>query len=374
MLLRPQVANLANWQDVSIQQEQIMIKGGFHRKGDLVDVIRYKCDDNVIHTFVALHKEAPWFVKGAGGSKKGDLKAVNVLQMLRHKVRDFDLIPHDAEPCPAVAGSDSQSSVFDAADDDDDPMESMISRESVADSIVEIVPRQQPTQNNAKKRKVDRAAVQELTVPTRLACVGGASLLETKIVVYTQPDKQKNAVLHLRLDFINWLLSYAADELACQGVQRVDASSGTSPEKPNCEVDNVFLEWNFGSKRWEAVFLAGSVQGEMVHFGANDVTPALLAKLRQLDLADQWYSKTSTYTRKHAARAYVLLWCKAINNNTLDEHNAIFEPLLTVRPTNAANTDSDTAEDGTVLVAHGNSDADVSDAEAGGLSAGETHE
>ena len=62
-----------------------MITGGFNAKGELAQSIQYKCTDNVTHTFVALHKEAQWFVKGVGGARKGELKAVNVLTMIRQK-------------------------------------------------------------------------------------------------------------------------------------------------------------------------------------------------------------------------------------------------------------------------------------------------
>ena len=187
MQYRPLAASIAKWHDVSVQ-EQITIKGGLNRRGEVVESIRYKCADGATHTFVALHKEAMWFLKGVGGisMRKGDLKVVNVLNMLRHKVKENDFAPLGAASSPAVAGSDSQSSVADTLDDDDDPMESMISIESVADSLGDVVPR------NPKQRKVDRACVQELSVPTRPACVSGASKEETQIFVYTAPDKKNN--------------------------------------------------------------------------------------------------------------------------------------------------------------------------------------
>ena len=67
---RPLVANTTKWRDVSITDAQNTIKGGFNAKGELADSIRYKCADNVTHTFVALHKEALWFYKGVGGAKR----------------------------------------------------------------------------------------------------------------------------------------------------------------------------------------------------------------------------------------------------------------------------------------------------------------
>ena len=198
--------------------------------------------------------------------------------------------------------------------------------------------------------------------------------------MYTPQDKRTNTVVHLRADCISWLLSYAADELACQGVSRGDASSDTTPQKPNCSgVDDVYLEWNFALKRWDAIFLAGKAQGEVIHFGANDVTPALLNKLRELDLANCWYSKTSMSSMKLAAKEYVTLWCKAIAENKLHEFNTVFQGLLEAAPEKHANADvaestadGDAAKnaDGSVLAAGDKSDEEVSDAEAAELGAG----
>ena len=174
---RPRVADATNatkWTDVSIKEAQIIIAGGFNAKGELAQSIQYKCTDNVTHTFVALHKEAQWFVKGVGGVRKGELRAVNVLTMLRQKASEADYTSINSEPSPAVAGSDSQSSA-DAADYD--PMEAMIALDSVAEAV--------SIKTSNKKRKVDRPRVQELKVPTRPACVGAASLQETTIFVYT---------------------------------------------------------------------------------------------------------------------------------------------------------------------------------------------
>ena len=346
---RPKSVNTDKWCDVVIQEEQITIRGGSNRKSDSAECIRYQCADNVQHTFVALHKESAWFVKGVGGEKtrKGDLKAVNVLQMLRQKIVAAEWVLGDAEPCPAVAGADSQSS---AADMDDDPMESMISRAAVADSIGDVVKR------ISKKRKVDRACVQEVVVPTSPTCLGAASRETTTIFVYMPREKRKNAVIHLRIDCLGWLLSYAADELACQGVSLGDTSSDATPQRANCAVDNVWLEWSFSHKMWEAVFLAGHAQGEVVQFGATDVTPALYKKLRKLDLASCWYSKTNMSDNKKAAKEYIVLWCKAIQDQRLAEHNAVFASLLVGRTRiGAADGGASDGDD---------SDGEASDAEA----------
>ena len=360
---RPIAADATKWCDVSIKDAQITIKGGFNAKGELAESIQYKCDNNETHTFVALHKESIWFVKGVGGARKGDLKAVNVLTMIRHKLGDRDFQSVDSDTRPAVAGSDSQGSA-DAAEYD--PMDEMIALDSVAEAV--------SIKTANKKRKVDRASVQELQVPTRPQCVGTASQGETTIFVYTPPTN-KNRVPHLRVDCIPWLLAYAADELACQGVSCGDAASESTPKKANCAIENVHVEWNFDSKMWDATFVGGHAQGEFLQFGPNDVTPALLKKLRVLECANGWYSKSSSSSNKNAAKEYVLIWCKALNEKRIAEHNAMFQGLLSQADkkregANAANSASnDDADDGGAPETEGASGDEAPDADAADVSA-----
>ena len=347
---RPLVADTTKWCDVSIKEAQIIITGGFNAKGELAESIQYKCADNVTHTFVALHKESQWFVKGVGGVRKGELKAVNVLTMIRQKAGQGDYKPIDSEPSPAVAGSDSQTS---ADGDDYDPMDAFVALDSVAEAVSEKT-------NSTKRRKVDRASVQELQVPTRPQCVGTASQGETTVFVYTPPAR-KNRVPHLRVDCIPWLLAYAADELACQGVSCGDAASEATPQKANCAIDNVHLEWNFDSKKWDATFVGGHAQGEVFQFGPSDVTPALLKKLRALELANGWYSKSSSCSNKIAAKEYVLIWCKAVHEMRIAEHNATFKGLLSHDFKQRAGTNVDDGEGGADDAGDDEDDADDAD-------------
>ena len=355
---RPRVADTTKWRDVSIADAQITIKGGFNAKGELADSIQYKCADNVTHTFVALHKEAQWFYKGVGGVRKGELKSVNVLAMIRQRASEADFQPITSETSPAAAGGDSQSSA-DAADDD--PMEAMVALDSVAEAL--------SNRSSTKKRKVNRASVQELQVPTRPQCVDTASEGQTTIFVYTPPTR-KNCVAHLRVDCIPWLLAYAADELACQGVSCCDAASDSTPQKANCAIDNVHLEWHFDSKHWVATFVGGHAQGEFLEFGPRDITPALLKKLRALELANGWYSKSSSESNKSAAKEYSLIWCKAVHEMRIAEHTATFQGLLSPASkqsdgTNAASSPSDDDADDDAAVADGEAcDAAVADDEA----------
>ena len=191
--------------------------------------------------------------------------------------------------------------------------------------------------------------------------------------VYTPPAR-KNRVPHLRADCIHWLLAYAADELACQGVSCGDATSDGTPQKANCAIENVHLEWNFASRVWDATFVGGHAQGEFLQFGPTDVTPALLKKLRGLDVANNWYSKSNSSSNRMAAKEYVLMWCKAVHEMRVAEHNAIFQNMLGQVSTKCdvanapeAEAPEADAEDGDAPEADGvadNDDADSDDDDA----------
>ena len=84
------------------------------------------------------------------------------------------------------------------------------------------------------------------------------------------------------------------------------------------------LEWDFELKRWEAVFLAGHAQGDVLHFGVSQVTPALVKQLRKMDLANIWYSRSAVSNMKGAAKVYIILWCKAIVEQKLAHGREVF--------------------------------------------------
>ena len=97
--------------------------------------------------------------------------------------------------------------------------------------------------------------------------------------------------------------------------------------------------------------------------------------MRVLELANGWYSKSSFSSNKGAAKEYVLIWCKAVHEMRIAEHNAIFQGLLTHASnkrdgTNAASSASEgDADDDDALAAEGASEDDAPDAAAANISA-----
>ena len=162
----------------------------------------------------------------------------------------------------------------------------------------------------------------------------------------------------------------------CQGVSCGDATSDCTPQKANCAIENVHLEWDFASKVWDATFVGGHAQGECLQFGPKDVTPALLKHLRSLELANGWYNRSSSSSNKSAAKEYILIWCKAVHDRRIAEHGAEFQSLLFRAPktrdgANAASCASNdgTADDGGDPEGAGASEDEAPDAAAADVSA-----
>ena len=201
-------------------------------------------------------KNARWFLKGAGGPKaaKGDLKAVEVLVMLRGKLKDREAASRTRGA--AVAAPFLPDAVVEPSTDID-PMDEL-------DTISEIDSSPQP--KPLKYRKLNthdrRALVETLSVPTRPVCTGCGDGDTTTIRVYRllMSDRRSNAHLHLRTDCIGWLMAYAADEFHYQGV--VAPCFVPQSRVGNCAtVAGLRSEWAFATQEWACEFVDGPLLG-----------------------------------------------------------------------------------------------------------------
>ena len=135
-----------------------------------------------------LNTRAEWFVKGVGGPKTqhGQLKAVNVVDVIRARI-DWTRWPN----------------------------------------------------------RRGKSTIEEVDVPRSPDCVGLGEA--TKITVYLKGSGQRNLSkrpIYLRVDGLDWLLSYAADEHFNQGVKSA-AVDEVIVKKANCAaVADLNLEWD----------------------------------------------------------------------------------------------------------------------------------
>lgn len=316
------------WHHAAVHHSVICLSGGFSRTPLTAKSIQYKMGP-VMHVFVELDKNSSWFLKGAGGTKtrKGDLKSVQVLQELRDK---FNVACGDVDGTEtAVAGPDTATAVADEGDDDFDPM-------SALDEMVDTLQKQKRSQAKSSRIKhPERAMVQQLMMSTRPKCAACANDGDRAITVYRPGGGGSGAQrgckgnLFLRVDCLDWLLSYAADELHYQGV--VCESSAVAVEDPKIAnttaVADVHLEWDFGGKAWDAEFVAGQFEGQTIRFALSSFTRAIWTQLRDKDIVQNDISRNSMLKQKDAAKQLVTMWCQAIARSRSYEFKMEFNLL-----------------------------------------------
>ncbi len=296
------------WQPVSTFQGLIGISGGFCRKPLGAQSIEWT-SGNKTHRFVEISKNAEWFLKGVGGAKtqKGDLKAVTVLDEIRDKLNSTAADDGRCAEPSAVVGP---SAVADG--DDDDAPDSMDALDEVPDTPLKATKKAART----PQKKTARSMVTELQMPQRPLCVGSAET--TTVWMYLKPNNRniKSASIYIRVDCIDWLLAYAADELFYQGVKR-DTAADEDLKVANCPaVADVNLEWDFTTHAWEAEFVTGPFQGVTRSFGTADLTTERLAKLRDEGIGQPEPSSPASalLMKKQLAKEFITLWCEAICN------------------------------------------------------------
>ena len=282
------------WQQTHIYQCLIGISGGLNKRALAASTIECQSGDT-IHRFVELHKNAEWFLKGVGGTgtQKGMVKAVTVLQDLR--VAFLKLEPAVAEDATAVA-----------SDEEPDPMDAL-------DEVVTHKPK-------AKSRPTE---IKILQMPTRPSCAG-ASEATTTVVVYGKNAHRipKNFPMFLRVDCIDWLLSYAADQLHCQGVDNLLGQMDDVLLANCAAVADLHVEWNFHAHEWQAYFVAGPFQGAERKFGIESLTPSIWAHLED----EVNFQKATRAQQKAVAKQMLVLWCNAICCSKSDDFETMGHP------------------------------------------------
>jgi len=331
------------WHPVSVVRDRVSIKGGYNTRAESGNCVEFQDGDNT-RLFVELDKNAPWFLKGVGGAKvqKGDLKPVCVMQMLRETVEKMESEPEpgiavaeavEEDDDAAVAEGVPDTAVAEDATDEVDPMDAMDGMVAVATKPKPTQPTK-PTKPKPKKEALSRAVVHELEVPTRPPCAGGDTGDTTCVYVYrrAKSDKRSNSNLFLQTDCLEWLLAYAADELALQGVEA--ESPEPSPLAGNCPaVADLHLEWDFSAKAWEGKFVAGPLVGTTRCMAVKDLHQGIWERLRGGSLVQGSLAMCrSSIEKKSAAKEWMTMWCAAIARGESTEFDSILAPATPSPP------------------------------------------
>ena len=275
------------WNPISVTCDSVIVRGGYNTSREPANSITL--DDS------------RWFLKGVGGPKavKGDLKAVEVLAMLRATLKD-------REAASRIRGAAVAAPVLpDAVVEpiaDIDPMDEL-------DAITSAQPK--PLKYRKLSTYDRRALVETLTVPTRPICTGRGDGATTTIRVYQTLASRSNARLYLRTDCIDWLLAYAADELHCQGVI-APCPVPQSRVGNRSEVAGLQLEWSFASQAWACEFVDGPLLGTTRRFPVRDLTKAQFAEMRTGNKINACWSRASPAEKRMATMAVALEWASSV--------------------------------------------------------------
>ena len=108
----------------------------------------------------------------------------------------------------------------------------------------------------------------------------------------------------VRIDCIDWLTSYAADELYYQGVARVAGAAS----KPAQDYE---LQYTYIDKAFDCKINVGVDAGLTWRMNVNQLTKDLYLKLREKELVDECWSQANRSIKRKACRQYLNLLCRA---------------------------------------------------------------
>ena len=152
-----------------------------------------------------------------------------------------------------------------------------------------------------QKREPQRSMVRAIDMPKRPLCVGGAAGDLQKVYVFVRPGSK---ALWVRIDCIDWLTSYAADELYYQGVARV-AGAASKP------AEDYELHYHYNDKAFDCKINVGVDAGLTWRMNVDQLTKDLYLKLREKELVDECWSQANRQVKRSACRQYLNLLCRA---------------------------------------------------------------
>ena len=76
---------------------------------------------------------------------------------------------------------------------------------------------------------------------------------------------------------------------------------------------------------WEGTVLVGPAQGQSTRFDPEEMSRSYWDKPASLSLAQSFFTSTTRFTRKHAAKEFVALWCAATHKGERDAFETEWE-------------------------------------------------
>ena len=280
-------AQCGQWKPVHILTDHIALEAGFSKNAYQAQCVVYGDEE---WKFVHVKKQHPWFAAAVGGPmlKKGDMPTVHVIDELNAKV--FGKQSKESLHEDRSRGEDGENE----CEAQIDPMAGLAACEPDLETPKKL--------KKARKREVQRSLVREIEMLQRPLFVGGEAALSKTVHVYIKPNSK---ALYIRVDCIDWLVSYAADEHHYQGVSRV----GSAAPQP---ATDYAVEWDYNNKSFECTINVGKHAGLTWRSTTTDtLTQDVFAKLAERDFVDGFWSQANQSVKRKACRELLNLWCAA---------------------------------------------------------------
>ena len=233
-------ATKKKWKKVTLENT-LTITGGYQNKSWALQTKTLATATEQV-TMALVTKNTDWWIKLVKGpdARRDEVKRSLVLDYIR------DRLKHDES-----RGRESPSAVAEAGDgnDDDDPMQELEKPDAGAMNS-------QTTPTVPPKKKWPQVPV-KLTVPGVPRSIFPSNTDTKQIWAWASNHSQ----LYIGVQDLEWLVGYAAVEVAFGNVNAEPASSSAVAE--NCEVEHLHVRWCWETgNSYEAVFVDGPLKGE----------------------------------------------------------------------------------------------------------------
>ena len=140
-------------------------------------------------------------------------------------------------------------------------------------------------------------------MPKRPSCAGRECAEIRTVHVHVRKGSR---ALWLRLDCIDWLVRYAADEHYYQGVSRSDPIFAVA-------ANDYELEFDYSAKAWDCKINVGIDSGMTLRMSATNLTKYMYEKVVESDPNNfgRFWSKVNATIKRKASREYLRLWAIA---------------------------------------------------------------
>ena len=306
----PQAMNtLGKWKSAIVLTDHIALEVGFSKQAYQAQCMTVDCVGGQ-EKFVHLKKKSTWFLAAVGGPKtnRSGLPAVTVVDTLNDKIfgpSDKQVDWQDADRGRGERGEIEQE-VTEDQQIPDDPM--LLLGACAPVSKLE-------TPQKSKRARTAKSATdgsgsgifdssRAIDMPKRPSCAGSESAQIQTVHLHV---RRQSRALWIRLDCIDWLVSYAADEHYFQGVSRSDPLTAVA-------ANDYELEFDYSTRAWNCKINVGIDNGATLRMGPMQLTKEMYEKVAESDpsiLDNVFWSKANGSHKRKASHAYLRLWALA---------------------------------------------------------------